>query len=100
MRPAPPSPDYLRQLAAYLNSYKSYPFGARRRHEQGTVKLHFVMARDGHVLSFQLVGTSGWADLDDEARSLIQRAQPLPPLPKDYSGETLDLIVPVVFSLT
>ena len=66
VKPTAP-PDYLRRLAAYLNSYKSYPYGARRRREQGSVRLHFVMDRDGHVLSFQLVGSSGWADLDDEA---------------------------------
>ena len=95
----PPSPDYLRRLAAYLNSYKNYPYGARQRREQGTVRLHFVMDRAGHVLSFQVAGSSGWTDLDNEARALILRAQPLPPVPKDYPGETLDLIVPVVFSL-
>jgi protein TonB len=95
----PPPPDYLRQLAAYLNSYKNYPYGARQRREQGTVRLHFVMDRAGHVLSFQVAGSSGWADLDNEARDLIRRAQPLPPLPKDYPGETLDLILPIVFSL-
>jgi periplasmic protein TonB len=95
----PPPPDYLSQLAAYLNSYKNYPYGARQRREQGTVRLHFVMDRAGHVLSFQIAGSSGWADLDNEARALILRAQPLPAVPKDYPGETLDLIVPVVFSL-
>ena len=57
------------------------------------------MDRAGHVLSFEVVGSSGWADLDKEALDLIQRAQPLPSIPKDYPGETLDLIVPVVFSL-
>ena len=95
----PPPPDYLGRLAAYLNSYKNYPYGARQRREQGTVRLHFVMDRAGHVLSFQVARSSGWADLDNEARALILRAQPLPPVPKDYPGETLDLIVPIVFSL-
>ena len=57
------------------------------------------MDRTGHVLSFEVAGSSGWADLDNEARALIVRAQPLPPVPKDYPGEALDLIVPVVFSL-
>jgi len=97
--PKPPPPDYLSRLAAYLNSYKNYPYEARQRREQGTVRLHFVMDRAGHVLSFQVAGSSGWPDLDNEARNLIRRAQPLPPLPSDYPGETLDLIVPVVFSL-
>ena len=97
--PKPPPPDYLSRLAAYLNSYKNYPYAARQRREQGTVRLHFVMDRAGHVLSFQVAGSSGWADLDNEALGLIRRAQPLPPLPKDYPGETLDLILPIVFSL-
>jgi periplasmic protein TonB len=57
------------------------------------------MDRAGHVLSFQVARSSGWADLDNEARALILRAQPLPSVPKDYPGETLDLIVPIVFSL-
>jgi len=39
------------------------------------------------------------AVLDEAARDLIRRAQPLPPVPADYPGERLDLIVPVVFSL-
>lgn len=95
----PPPPEYLGRLAAYLNSYKNYPYGARRRREQGTVRLQFVMDRAGHVLSFQVARSSGWADLDNETRALIVRAQPLPAMPKDYPGETLDLIVPVVFSL-
>ena len=46
-----------------------------------------------------VAGSSGWAALDEEARDLIRRAQPLPPVPADYPGETLDLVVPVVFSL-
>lgn len=97
--PKQPPPDYLARLAAYLNSYKNYPYGARRRREQGTARLHFVMDRAGHVLSLQLASSSGWSDLDDEALNLITRAQPLPPVPADYPGETLDLIVPIVFSL-
>jgi protein TonB len=101
--PAPltrkPPPEYLSRLAAYLNGFKNYPYGARQRREQGTVRLHFVMDRAGNVLSFQVAGSSGWSDLDDEARALILRAQPLPPVPRNYPGQTLDLIVPIVFSL-
>ena len=66
---------------------------------QGVVRLHFIMDREGRVLSYNVVGSSGFATLDDAARALIRRAQPLPPVPADYPGETLDLIVPVVFSL-
>lgn len=92
-------PDYLSLLLAHLNAYKRYPFAARRRHEQGIVRLHFMMDRAGNVLSYQVVGSSGFPDLDDAARAMIQDAQPLPPVPAKYPGTTLDLILPLVFSL-
>jgi protein TonB len=96
---APPPKDYISRLVAYLNAYKNYPYDARIHREQGTVRLHFRMDRTGHVLSYEVVGSSGSASLDDEARAMIQRAQPLPPPPPDFPGDILDLIVPVVFSL-
>ena len=99
-RPAPAPPaNYLSLLLAHLNAYKRYPYAARLRHEQGTVRLEFTMNRTGNVLSYRIVGSSGFADLDDEAREMIQNAQPLPPVPPAYPGSTLDLVLPLVFSL-
>ncbi|HEX4118061.1 MAG TPA: energy transducer TonB [Rhizomicrobium sp.] len=98
--PAPPPPaNYISLLLAHLNAYKRYPYGARLHHEQGTVRLEFVMDRAGNVLSYRVVGSSGFADLDDEAREMIQNAQPMPPVPPNYPGTTLDLVLPLVFSL-
>jgi protein TonB len=97
--PPPPPPDYLRRLEAYLNAYKDYPYEARERHQQGTVLLRFRMDRTGRVLSYQVVGSSGSAALDEEARQMIQRAQPLPPAPADYPGNIFDLTLPINFSL-
>jgi protein TonB len=98
--PSPPPPaNYISLLLAHLNAYKHYPYGARLRHEQGTVRLEFVMDRAGNVLSYRIVGSSGFVDLDDEAREMIRNAQPLPPVPPNYPGTTLDLVLPLVFSL-
>jgi protein TonB len=96
--PAPP-PDYLSQLAAHLNAYKAYPYAARAHREQGTVRLHFILDRSGHVLSFNVAGSSGSAALDQEASVMVRRADPFPPAPPQFRGETLDLVVPLVFSL-
>jgi protein TonB len=95
--PAPP-PDYLSLLLAHLNAYKRYPYAARLHREQGTVRLEFTMDRAGKVLSYRIVGSSGFPDLDDAARQMIENAQPLPPVPASYPGTTLDLVWPVVFS--
>jgi protein TonB len=91
--------DYLTRLEAHLNAYKNYPPDARIHREEGTVQLRFSLDRSGHVLSYDVVASSGFASLDAEAREMIRRADPFPPVPAEYRGESLDLTVPLVFSL-
>jgi protein TonB len=98
-KPAPPPMDYLSRLEAHLNAYKNYPYDARIHREEGVVQLRFSLDRSGHVLSYDVVGSSGFASLDAEARDMIRRADPFPPIPAEYHGESLDLTVPLVFSL-
>jgi protein TonB len=97
--PPPPPMDYLSRLEAHLNAYKNYPYDARIHRQEGTVELRFSLDRSGHVLSYDVIGSSGFGSLDDEARQMIRRADPFPPVPPEYQGETLDLTVPLIFAL-
>lgn len=90
---------YLSKIIAHLDAAKRYPAQARKLHITGVVQLHFVMDRTGHVLSFDIAKSSGRPILDDEAKALIARAQPLPPIPADWPQQTLNLVVPVEFEL-
>jgi len=90
---------FLDRLLAQLNRFKQYPRAARQAHIEGVVMLHFVLDADGKVLSFAIARSSGRPVLDNEALALIQRAQPLPPLPADFPTRTLDAVVPIEFSL-
>jgi protein TonB len=90
---------FAARLFAHLNRFKRYPEGAKLRHQEGVVSLRFTMDRNGRVLTFDIAKSSGSAALDAEARELIQRAQPLPPLPAEFGRDSLDLVVPVEFSL-
>lgn len=96
---APPPMDYLSRLEAHLNAYRNYPYDARIHRREGTVELRFSLDRSGHVLSYEVVGSSGSEALDNEAREMMRRADPFPPMPANYHGQTLDLTVPVVFAL-
>ncbi len=98
VKPPLPPMDYLTRLEAHLNAYKNYPYDARIHHEEGIVQLRFSLDRSGHVQSYEVVGSSGFASLDAEARDMIRRADPFPPVPPEYRGESLDLTVPLVFS--
>ncbi|MBI1329985.1 MAG: TonB family protein [Alphaproteobacteria bacterium] len=102
---APSSPPgetavtFQQRLFAHLNRYKRYPRQARAAHIEGVVLLHFIMNRTGQVLAFDIARSSGRPLLDGEARSLIARAQPLPTIPDGWPQQTLDITVPIEFSL-
>ena len=100
--PTPPSsalPTWRGLLMRHLERHKRYPADAQRNRQEGTAYLRFTLSRDGRVLASQLVQSSGVASLDQEGLDLLQRAQPMPPFPPDQPGESMELIVPLVFSL-
>ena len=92
-------PSWTTLLFKQLQRYKSYPSGARARNEQGVVTLSFTVDRDGHVLSRQIVASSGHPDLDAEVLTMIERAQPLPAFPASMTQAQQDFSVPIRFSL-
>lgn len=100
--PEPPSntlPTWKGLLLRHLERHKRYPADAQRARHEGVTYVRFVMSRDGRVLSARLERASGFASLDQEGLDLLQRAQPLPPLPSDQPGESLELLVPIQFFL-
>ena len=86
-------------MLAHLERAKRYPRDAQLRREQGTVYLRFRMDRAGRVLSAGIDRSSGFPDLDAEVLDMIQRAQPLPPIPPEIAQAQLELVVPVRFFL-
>jgi protein TonB len=72
---------------------------AQRHGEEGVALVRFGVDHRGHVHGVALVQSSGHADLDQEARDLVERAEPLPQPPADRSEERIDLQLPIRFSL-
>jgi protein TonB len=99
----PPSrdaiPNWRSELIGRLQQAKRYPQAAQQRGEQGVATVRLTLDRSGHVLSAALSRSSGSDALDQEALAMMHRADPLPPLPVELSGDTLTLTVPVTFSL-
>jgi len=92
-------PSWQSRLVRHLQQHKRYPGGAQSRGEQGIVVLSFSVDRGGHVLGRHIAHSSGHADLDEEVMAMIMRAQPLPPFPASMTQASLDLTVPIRFSL-
>lgn len=100
--PEPPSaslPTWRGLLQRHLARHKRYPSEAQRSRQEGMPYVRFTMSRDGRVLAASIHRPSGIAALDQEGLDLLARAQPLPPLPLDQPGETMEIIVPIQFSL-
>lgn len=107
-QPAPgPSPaqmaakaNWQNTLLAHLGKYKKYPASAQARGKEGLNRLRFVVDAEGNVLSFELVGRSGNADLDRATLEMIRRAQPLPKPPADMlNNGSIEIVAPFVYSL-
>ena len=86
-------------LEAHLQKFQKYPRAAQRRNVEGTAWIRFRMDRQGKVLSSTIERTSEHEVLDEAALDMIERAQPLPPLPDDVPGESIELIIPAVFNI-
>ena len=91
--------DYMSVLQAWLEKHKEYPRSARLRRIEGAVLLYFSIDRDGRLLAYRIERSSGHRMLDTETIAMINRAQPLPPIPGDMSRDKLEVVVPVQFSL-
>ena len=53
----------------------AYPELSRRREEQGSVQLEFLIGIDGHVLETRIEQSSGYPRLDEAARAGLSRCQ-------------------------
>lgn len=89
---------YTREHFAYIrkiiNDKIRYPRAARIRGQEGTVMVTFIIRKDGTISHPQIVSSSGYALLDEQAISAILDAAPFPRPPV-----TAQMRVPVVYQL-
>jgi periplasmic protein TonB len=101
---APPkvSPEAVRKwqitVNTRLNQFKRYPEPARLKHQEGIATVVFTLDRTGHVISAEIVKSSGSAILDQETLDVLTRAQPFPVPPDGAGGQDLFLKVPISYA--
>ena len=107
-QPAPgPSPQQVAAkaswegaLLAHLQKYKKYPQSAQNSGKEGMNRLRFVVDAEGNVLSYELVGRSGNANLDRATLDMIRNAQPLPKPPADMvKSGSIEIVAPFVYNI-
>jgi periplasmic protein TonB len=87
--------SYRATLVAHLQRFKRWPAGAEARGESGTALVNFVVARSGGVSGIRLAKSTGYASLDQEATTWIQRASPMPTFPADVRESSMSITAPL-----
>lgn len=90
---------YLAIIRTMLERNKEYPLWGKRNGWEGTVRLHFVVSRDGTIEDINVIGSSGFSILDRTAERTVRRIGKFPSIPKELTMDRLSLDVPLVFKL-
>lgn len=86
-------------LLGHLERHKRYPRKSRRKRQEAVVYVKVKINRDGTVIDHRLEQPSAYEALNQESLALITRAQPFPPPPDDITGDSIEFVVPIAFSL-
>lgn len=83
-----------------LKAQKSYPALAKRRKQEGDVRLIFCIDRAGKLIpGEQIEITSEWSVLEKAVHDQLKRAAPFPPPPEEVRWEKRTFTVNISFSL-
>lgn len=90
---------YGRSLSSLFARQQQYPRLAALRGWEGEVQLRVTIARKGNIIATQIVRSSGFEVLDQNAVQLVSSSGPLPRPPDALQNKELQIIVPVLFKL-
>ncbi|HHB11969.1 MAG TPA: energy transducer TonB [Chromatiales bacterium] len=102
--PAPgPDPlleaEYLAGLRAAIMRHHYYPTRARRRHEEGRVRVAFLLRQDGRIEGLRVVASSGSRALDRAALRCVRAVGRYRPIPEVLDREQWPLEINIDFRL-
>lgn len=89
----------LAHLRTRLAHRFEYPYVARLRGWEGTVRLAFRLETDGRIEAIRLAHSSGFAALDAAALHSLERVERLPQATAWLQGRALDVELPVIYRL-
>ncbi len=92
--------SYNRWLKIKVESVLKYPELAAMSGLQGTLYIKFDIMKDGSLGDLELLKSSGYKILDDEALRAIRNAAPFQPLPDDWKMERYSIRAAVLFYLS
>ncbi len=91
---------YEQMISFWIQRYKVYPQEARRQNMHGRGVIRIRINRQGTIVYRIIEQRTGYDMLDKAMLEMVQRANPVPPVPANYprSGELLEFLVPVSYT--
>lgn len=107
--PPPPEPEpaldpavmraYARDASQLILERLVYPEDARRQEVEGRAQIRLVIARDGTLVSHEILRGTGHAGLDQAVSRAVTEVARFPRLPRGYREPRLNFVVSVRFTL-
>ena len=92
-------PVWMRAVTERVHQFYYYPGAALAVHRTGLVMVHFQVRRDGRIDRLAISKTSGDDGLDKAAIDILQKAQPLPPIPDRMHTDRVQGDLPINFGV-
>ena len=90
---------YKSRLQGLVSAQKKYPARAKRRGDEGVVRVSFVVLANGTISQIQIVKSSGSAVLDNAAKKILSRISGKLPFPQGMQKKQWRLTLPLTYRL-
>jgi TonB family protein len=91
---------YLAKIKNKILRIWQYPQKAYENNEEGKVIVKMSIDADGRLAGASLISSSGYAELDEGAISVVQTAAPFEPLPGNYDLSRLNIVASFHYKIT
>jgi TonB family protein len=91
---------YLTKIKKKILRIWQYPPKAYENNEEGKVIIRMSINADGRLAGAALISSSGYAELDHGAISVVQKAAPFEPLPVNYDLSRLNIDASFHYKIT
>jgi protein TonB len=92
-------PVWMRAVTERVRQFFYYPDAALAVHKTGLVMMHFDVRRNGQIDRLSISKSSGDEGLDKAATDIMQKAQPLPPIPDRMHTDRVVGDLPINFGV-
>ncbi len=90
---------WTRAVSERVRQFFYYPPAALAVRRTGLVMVHFAVRRDGRIEKLEISKSSGDPGLDKAAIDIMQKAEPLPPIPDRMHTDRVDGELPINFGV-